>query len=81
MKVILEYTIPVNYKNGYIAECEFPIGDNPLVMVTDVSKDWQLPLLGTKDIGNPKLKTIPRKIFDRTFKITHIKKITGYPKL
>ena len=76
MTVILEFIKPVNFKNGYIAECKFPIGENPLVMVSDVSKDWQLVGI---DIGNPKLKTMDRKTFDNTFKITHIKKITGYP--
>ncbi|MES3018218.1 MAG: hypothetical protein V4721_10585 [Bacteroidota bacterium] len=77
--LILEFRKPVNFKNGYIAECHFPIGKNPLVMITDVSKDWQAPILGTKDIGNPKLKRMPRKLFHETFKITHIKSIVGYP--
>ena len=72
IKLILEFKKPVDFKNGYIAECSFPIGKNPLVMITDVSRDWQLPLTGTKDIGNPKLKTMPRKLFHETFKVTHI---------
>ncbi len=76
--LILEFRNPVKFKNGYLAECSFPIGKNPTVMISDIAKDWQLPLFGTKDIGNPKLKTMTRADFHKTFKITHIKEIIGY---
>jgi len=79
MWVVLEFIKPVNFKNGYLAECRFPVGDSPEVWVHDITKDWQLPLTGIKDIGNPKHKVMDRKTFDKTFKITHIKKTVGYP--
>lgn len=77
--LILEFRKPVNFKNGYLAETHFPIGKNPTVVVSDISKDWQKPFCGGHDIGNPKVKQMDRKKFHETFKITHIKQITGYP--
>lgn len=76
--LILEFRNPVTFKNGYFAEVMFPIGKNPMVQITDISKDWQLPCGGVTFI-NPKLKEMSRKDFYKTFKITGIKEITGYP--
>ena len=74
MKVaVLEFKFPVDFKNGYIAECRYPLEDEPLVMITDVAKDsWQLHVLGAIDVGNPKLKRMTKEKFNKTFKITHI---------
>ena len=69
---VCEFLKPVNFKNGYIAEVILPLSKTPMVQITDVAKDnWQLPILGTHDVGNPKLKTMSIEDFQRTFKITH----------
>lgn len=79
----LEFKKPVDFKNGYIAQTNFPIEENPLVMITDISKDqWQLPVVGYNlmtgqycesiDVGNPKLKRMSKEEFNRIFNITHI---------
>ncbi len=89
-KGICEFKIPVNFKNGYIAEVELPLSDNPLVTITDIAKDnWQLPIgelndqgvfeWSVKDVGNPKVKRMNREMFDRTFKVVGEKSIVGYP--
>lgn len=78
--LILEFRNPVTFKNGYLAECIFPIGKNPKVQITDIAKDWQLPLEGIDNkFNNPKIKEMTRADFHKTFKITSIKQITGYP--
>lgn len=73
----------VNFKNGYIVETSYPIQDFPFVKITDISKDYQEPLVikdhhgniirETVDIGNPKLKRMSKEEFERVFEITHIK--------
>ena len=77
MKIgILEFKKPVNFKNGYIAEVQLPLSENPTVMITDVAKDnWQLPCAGTNDTGNPKLKTMSKEDFEKTFTITHTREL------
>ena len=75
---ICEFRKSVNFKNGYLAEVKLPLDKMPIVQITDISKDWQQPLDGTKDIGNPKLKGMSKKDFRKTFKVTHIKTIVGY---
>lgn len=51
-------------------ETKYPIpNENITVMISDIRKDWQLPLAGTKDIGNPKLKEMNREDFEKTFEI------------
>jgi len=69
---VCEFLKPVNFKNGYLAEVILPLSLNPVVQITDTAKDnWQLPLLETKYVGNPKLKTMTIEDFQKTFKITH----------
>lgn len=77
-----EFIKPVNFKNGYIAQTKFPIEETVTVMITDISKDWQLPLIvifendtqgvAVNKVNNPKLKTISKDDFYKTFKITLI---------
>lgn len=74
---VLEFKIPVNFKNGYLAETRYPLEEEPLVMITDIDKDWQAPMLGAKDI-NPKIKTMTMEKFEATFKITHIRETANY---
>lgn len=66
VKLNLSFKKPVNFKNGYIAEW---YSKTKMLSITDVAKDWQMPLSGTKDIGNPKIKKM--NFFDlfKTFKI------------
>ncbi len=69
----LEFKKPVNFKNGYIAKCLYPIGKNPVVEITDIAKDWALNLVGVKNrYNNPKLKEMTRNEFHQTFKITQV---------
>lgn len=81
-----EFIKPVNFKNGYIVQVRYPIEDNPAVMITDVAKDnWQLPLFITDksvnkightiDVGNPKIKTMSKEDFYKTFRVTLIEDI------
>lgn len=54
----------------YVIETIYPIpNENVTVMITDIRRDWQLPLSGTKDIGNPKLKVMSSEDFEKTFEI------------
>lgn len=75
---ILEFKFPVDFKNGYLAETRYPLEDEPLVMITDIDKDWQAPIEGTINIGNPKIKRMTKEKFKDTFKITHIRETGNY---
>ena len=43
--------------------------DEVTMMFDYHDKNWQNPLGGTKDMGNPKLKTMSKEKFNETFKI------------
>jgi hypothetical protein len=56
--------------NELMIETKYPIpNENIKVMISHIRKDWQLPLVGTKDIGNPKIKDMSREDFEKTFEI------------
>lgn len=69
VKIGLAFKKPVNFKNGYIAEWYLK---TKVLSITDISKDWQMPLSGTKDIGNPKIKKMSFFDLFKTFKIDSI---------
>jgi len=53
-----------------IIKTKYPIPDKDiLVVITDIYRDWQAPYAGTKEIGNPKLKTLTKDEFEKTFDI------------
>jgi len=80
-EIVKEYCKTAEPTNVYLAfkkevdkplmiETKYPIpNENITVMISDIRKDWQLPLAGTKDIGNPKLKEMSREDFEKTFDI------------
>ena len=67
---MLEFKFPVDFKNGYMAECKYPLEDKPSVMIWDIAKDdrWATDTVA----GNPKHQTMSIEKFNKTFKITHI---------
>jgi hypothetical protein len=78
IKIGCAFRKPVNFKNGYSVDCFYPLGDNPTVQINDIAKDWQLPVAGAIDIGNPKLKTMTKADFNKTFKITSCRYFSDY---
>lgn len=83
--LVLEFKKEVTFKNGYIAECRFPIGKQPEVMVTDIVKDTISERYENGKgetltrTGNPKILKMNRCDFHALFKVTGIREITGYP--
>ena len=81
-EIVKEYCKTADPTNVYLAfkketdkeltiETRYPIPKaNIIVMISDIKKDWQSPLAGTKDIGNPKLKDMSREDFEKTFEIS-----------
>lgn len=57
------------FKNPVIMETAHPIEAPVIVIITDITKDWQLPLAGTKDINNPKIKEYSLAEFYEKFEI------------
>lgn len=74
---VLEFRFPVDFKNGYLAETNYPLVDEPCVMVTDISKDWAHPDF-IPYFGNPKITKMTLEKFSETFKITHIRPTENY---
>lgn len=80
IKIGCAFKKDVSFKFGYGVDCFYPLGKTPMVQITDYDpkKDWQLPLSGTKDVGNPKLKKMSQKDFNKTFEITSCQFFTDY---
>ena len=56
--------------NPLLIETAYPIpNDNITVVISDINKDWQKPVSGSKDIGNPKIKSMSKQEFEHTFDI------------
>ena len=68
--VFLKFKDEKKNKERLIIETLYPIpNDNIRIMFSGMDKDWQTPLFGTYDIGNPKFKIVTREEFDKTFDI------------
>ena len=73
--VYVSFRKPVKFKNGYSAITLCPLKKEVEVWIDYISKDvWQLPLEGTKDFGNPKLKKMSKKEFKNVFKIASLQR-------
>ncbi len=62
-----------------MAEAIFLETQEVKMQISDIAKDWYQHPINEQQARNPKIKTMSIDDFNKTFKITSVKTITGYP--